>query len=341
FLLFCTLICTQAKNFDFELTKFECFDSIVKPGDLILIQANVALFGDTIPSSPCSFQLYLSTDTIVDDQDIKFCDGQSVLTGERACHWFRFYGGEKQQPFVDFFSVPVPYDLSGNDYYLIGFVDFQEKYAETNENNNIKYIPLTVSGTANNDFFIQSVSVHDVRLKPNQKFSFSFENCYAGDNEFEMKPILNFMYSRDTIWGNAEDDIQIYTDPWTGPTLSHSDSVELVNWNLDIKNGLQGDYYLLIKTDWDDRFKEVDETNNFTKIKIFIEEEVNDYWIESLSSDFTTLQPDQEIRLTCESRYQGNNAAVLEAPIHYYFSKDSILDATDYSLMGHGGFGHA
>ena len=55
FLLFCTLICTQAKNFDFELTKFECFDSIAKPGDLILVQANVALTGDSIPSSPCSF----------------------------------------------------------------------------------------------------------------------------------------------------------------------------------------------------------------------------------------------------------------------------------------------
>ena len=156
-----------------------------------------------------------------------------------------------------------------------------------------------------------------------------------------MKPILNFMYSRDTIWGNADDDIQVYTAPWTGPTLSHLNSVELVHWDLDIKSGLQGDYYLLIKTDWDDRFKEMEETNNIAKIKIFIEEEVNDYWIESLSSNYTTLQPDQEIRLTCESRYQGNNAAVLEAPIHYYFSKDSILDATDYTLMGHGGFGHA
>ena len=319
----------KAGSFDFEITKFECSASTIPTSNFICITAAQMLHGDSIPTDPCLLQFYLSTDTIVDDSDVEFCKDESGSFDVFACYWFEHAWEGALIQFKYDFELPTPSDLTIEDYYVIAVTDYNDQHAETNENNNIRFAPIKIKGSATNDIYISNVSVDNAILNPQQKFSFTFDIHYRGDSEVDLNPILNLMYSRDTIWGNDAEDILVYPNPWSGSTLSKSNPVDHVNWWINLKAGLRGDYYLLIKTDWNDRYKEDDETNNYAYIKIFVEEEVNDFWIKKVSCFEEELQPGQHSTVSTRARYNGNNHSEIETTIKQYLSKDTIWDQSD------------
>ncbi|UZR92287.1 leucine-rich repeat domain-containing protein [Chondrinema litorale] len=170
-------------------------ENIVEAGGSLNLTVNVAVKGSNT-SNATEFVFLLSTDTL---------PGGDILLGTENI--------EATEPDSDIplnISVTLPEDLEEGTYFIIYYVDAQQKVAETNELNNLKYIQITITNgeiiegppitimnviTPNADGFNDHLYIENIEYYPDNEVIFldrwgnEIHRAIGYNNDWE--PVIN------------------------------------------------------------------------------------------------------------------------------------------------------
>jgi hypothetical protein len=251
----------------------------------VKIDFAVANSGTTNVEGYLATMFYLSADNVIDNNDTKIfsidvslSDKADIASGSRS------------------FTIPA---ITPGNYFIIGQTDVPSKYIETNESNNIFFIPLTIDPSDIDLEVVLGVQQlipdpydyppYDTIKYPFAKWSLFQDismgggtstnigieiilknNGTTGFNDYSYALYL----SKDTILDASEEETSFYTDLSKSMTATGKDSVKVFLNNAPNPYQFynEGEYYIIVKLNPDHSMAETDYSNNIgvskNKIKI-------------------------------------------------------------------------
>ena len=167
--------------------------------------------------------------------------------------------------YTDSLGLAVNGDIAPGPYFLIGWVDYQDNYLETDENNNTKHVAVNIL-QAQIDLVADSavLDTTSVRAGENILLTGNITNNSTGDSPGGKFRIL---ISEDTIVDGSDEVLEDIFLPFLSPGTSYA-----INEFLDIDPFTPpGDHFILIDIDRDGDIPETDETNNVTSLALTVE----------------------------------------------------------------------
>jgi subtilase family serine protease len=193
-------------------------------------------------------KVYLSPDTLL--------NGNDILIGELRNSFFISSGGEANAQA----QVVIPQAVSGN-YYLLLATDNEFAIRESNENNNLRYLPVSITLSPWPDLEVNTVTVPILDTIGTQLIiDYSVKNTGAG--AIINRPFVDriFLSATNTLNNPNNQSLAVVNQYRTlnqGETYSNRTSVTLP------VNILPGQYYIVVATDADNEvFENTGETNN-------------------------------------------------------------------------------
>ncbi|HLP52988.1 MAG TPA: CARDB domain-containing protein [Chitinophagales bacterium] len=271
----------------------------------------VANFGNS-PVSAFRLGLYLSTDSVVDGNDVLISSSNVNGLGRMAHQTEGFPG----------VAFPV---VTPGSYYLIAFADDQSAIGETRENNNLWIWPANVAARFY-DVGWQSISLPDTSLVRGQSIVLSgvLKN-YGNSSTGSFANII--MLSTDTILD--ANDVQVSSASSTSIAVNGQ---HLYATTVNISPlTVPGNYYLICYADRSTQLAETNEVNNYAHIAITVVGAVHDLLIDSISVDTAIMAGRTFVPLQYWIKNAGNLYVGAEASV--FLSTDTILTiGTDIQL---------
>jgi uncharacterized repeat protein (TIGR01451 family) len=253
--------------------------------------------------------LYFSTDDTWDSSDV-------YLTN------YPVYQTPANTEYSPVLTITIP-EVTSGQYFLILKTDQGNSIYESNEDNNVIAVPVTVTSPGSDLVVISLDAPASTHTQEGVSISYTIKN--QGDLIAEGSWTDRLYLSKDETW-----------DEWDTflTQTAHADSVsaggEYTNtlwfW---VSPVTAGPYYLLMVTDSGNSLSESDETNNILVKPVTIT--VPDLIVTSLNVP-ESMSPNEEIDYTYTVKNQGDGAA--EGPWFdtLYLSTDSNWDAADTVL---------
>ncbi|MCU0431238.1 MAG: T9SS type A sorting domain-containing protein [Cytophagaceae bacterium] len=200
-------------------------------------------------------RMYLSSDPILQASDIllnDYINAPEILGGSS----YTFNNIE--------FSVPV--ETQPGNYYLLIVADAYYFNQETNENNNVNFLPITIITKPKSDWIVYSAQINTGNDLMNDTIQFQY-TCLNQGNQSSNGYTYAYVYlSQDTGTANLLEDLFLH---WEGSSTSAGNSISFTeNFTLASFGYDTGDYYLHIFVNPDKFEEEQDYTNNHLVIKI-------------------------------------------------------------------------
>ncbi|MCW3070371.1 MAG: hypothetical protein JWO44_261 [Bacteroidetes bacterium] len=220
-------------------------------------------------------------------------------------------------------TVAVPSSLAAGQYFLLAQADALSMFAEADESNNISYsafmlVPATMDLTFSNPDLSNYTPV------PGGSTQLDYRITDAGTIPFPYTASITngFYLSADTIFDAA--DLLLGGSTVTVSYSGHK--------TLNIPAGISpGSYYIILRADTLGAYWESDETNNLYFMPIDIFPNIPDLSAEGLYTANRSILPNYWLNISFVLKNRGYGDAGYSS-IHYYFSNDSILDASDTLL---------
>lgn len=206
--------------------------------------------GPTVTSGWYDY-IYLSQDSVIDNKAIylRSFERQGIL--------------KKDSSYTINDSVKIPHDVFGKYYLIIQSDKYNSVYEYTGESNNIKTAQVQVLVVAAPDLAVQSVSLPTAGFSGKKvKLQWTVKN--GGTSETFESGWYDRLYLSKTASLDEKTATVLSTVHHYGAVKA--DSNYTVSDSFAIPNGLSGDYYLFVKTDFDSRvFEYTYEDNNILK----------------------------------------------------------------------------
>ena len=230
-------------------------------------------------------------------------------------------------------SVTIPSGTAPNTYYILYYADHLFDVAESNENNNVEHIPISVNGGSSDgdDFYISNPEVNTTSIMPGETLNLECDQCYSG---------IHTSNELDNVWVgfylSLDPDYSHYFDTYLGKeysTIGNNDLCDPENQSGVIPLGTEpGTYYILFVADYEDEFDETDENNNVEAIQITVANPLPDLIIQNQNASPTTVEAGGTIDLSCIVKNIGDGSAGT-SNVGYYLSDNTIFSASD-DLLG-------
>jgi hypothetical protein len=249
-------ICVTHTPEDIYLTNVSVSDNTLNCGDNITIYATQNYSGFQLDEDLPNFDLdcYLSTNTTWDNSDELLTSDYSGL-------------GSNDSSNDEVTTGTILPNTPPGIYYVLFIADADSELSESNENNNLEYIQVTIS-CPSNDIYITNTSVSSTNLNCGESIVMSCTQNYAG-NQLDANltsTVLRYYLSTNTSFDNS--DILLGMD---SASLGSDDLSENENATEPIPLGItSGTYYILFIADPDDDISETNENNNLEYIQIQI-----------------------------------------------------------------------
>lgn len=294
----------------------------LEAGEAIRLDAN-HIYSGTNPNSPnVSLGYYLSTDCTFSVSEDIFLDSDGSSLNSTA-------PGDPE-----FENTAIPVNTPPGNYFILFVADRNNDVAESNENNNVACIPITVTGLEEIDLTNAFVNVS--ATQPGQEITVSATQTYFGSkNSWDIPYVhLGYYLSSDCVF--SSDDILLDNDVSTigvnSPTENENQDIILP---LDIP---LGNYYILFVADSNNDVEESDENDNTACIPITINTNgyIEDISVTEASTSKSYASPGDVFRIDCKHNYSGIYAdwQLPTYDIDYYLSSDCTLDENDLFLTG-------
>ena len=260
----------------------------VSAGDEITVSGTVTYVGNNEQQMWPDMGCYLSSDQILDSTDA-FIEDMGVHV-------------DKTEPTDNIDrDVEIPGRVSTGIHYLLCKLDFEDRYYETDETNNIGIIELNVK--LGNDFYLSNTTAPEWMLYRGERFEAWIEGHYRGNSDNSLFPYIEVFLSNDTLLSTDDTPILIYEESFS---LKATKLWEQEHLHLELpKDMLQGEYYLIFKIDHNNEYAETDETNNIVAVKIGVEVEIDANSDRFYPFDQKIWASDREVK-----DYFGENIAV-------------------------------
>lgn len=258
-------------------------------------------------------EIYLSSDETIDASDSLFA-GSSIRLVD--------IGEVESLPY----SILSDTRTAGN-YFVIGVNDLADSLNEESETNNIISTPVTYYDPLPIDFLVTCASQlpYAVRAGDNLKYGFEIENKGSGTRLGTLTTQV-FFSSDMTI---SEDD-SLFTTQVNDAIDPHS--ILGLSYTAAIPEGLSGGtYYLIVKTDSEELYDEIDEANNTFPIPI----DVLDAILPDYIIDILDVNPSNDIsantEFTMNLSITNNGGGVEEnVSIGVYLGKINSIESAQY-----------
>ncbi|MFK7797840.1 MAG: CARDB domain-containing protein [Aureispira sp.] len=265
-----------------------------------------------ITANPASTGYYLSTDTLLDNNDILV--GSSFMTAINS-----------NDTLLQTATITIPMNTIAGNYYLLYVADRLNVLIESNDTNNVVYLPLTVNASQADLLVKQAAAV------PTAVFSGAVVNVSSWvHNQGSMaiaNTALGYYLSSDTLYDNGD----VYLNASVVDTLQAGDSS---NHQLALTIPIAtttGNYYLLYYADHQVTRAESDKTNNIAYVSLNITEPQPDLRIPQANVSNSTITVGTSVTATAFLQNVGT-AAAGGSVVGYYLSTDNVYSANDVLL---------
>ncbi|MCL1475464.1 CARDB domain-containing protein [Argonema antarcticum] len=236
-------------------------------------------------------------------------------------------------------NVTLPNNTASGNRYLLFVSDAYKNQSETNEANNVRAVPITLSGPSADLIVSEALAPNIVTVGQTVPVSWKIHN--QGDAATNDAYWYDSIYiSDDTTLDSSDthvtDEYAPYHNSWSslGASSSYSNPVTR---DITIPSTKMGNRYLLFVADSQTDIDESKEANNVLAKPI--EVKAADLVVDNLTASQTAIAS-QTINVSWTVRNQGNAAT----PNYYwsdylYLSKDTILDTSEDTLITSEWFG--
>ncbi|WP_422665759.1 CARDB domain-containing protein (plasmid) [Anabaena sp. PCC 7938] len=216
---------------------------------------------------------------------------------------------------------------AGNRYLLV-VADAYNYQSETNENNNVKAIPLTIAGvtSANADLTVTAINA-PINVSTQQNITVA----WTGKNIGNLPTSASYWYDQVYISSDAIlDTSDTYLDETYGDRTLTPGQEYTQELNITIPQGRTGTQYLLVVADNYNYQEEINETNNVRALQIDVQ--TPDLQV-TASTTPTQAYAGAQIEVSWTVENQGNGSTVTQWYNSVYLSDDDTLStATDILL---------
>jgi subtilase family serine protease len=297
---------------DVDLTTV-MFDSTITVlrGDYFNANGYVSNIGSVFTSSSY-MGFYLSKDSRLDSSDT-FVQSQYIDY---------LYAGD-----LRYFYTSIPtYNFEPGMYYLIAKADYLNYVAESNEENNIAYVPVNIV-LPNVDLSITSLFTKDTILTSGNSFNVSYSITNSG-TYYANSSYTNFYLSKDSIVDEYDYLIGQSYEPYVSDGSTNFNSA-----NSYIPSSIaEGLYYLIARADDYEYVSESNEFNNDAFIQVKVKAPMYDIAISDLSKSSEMVTAGSSLNV----RYYESNLGDVTFPEYYtgfVLSSDTIYnDSIDINL---------
>jgi subtilase family serine protease len=300
-------------NSDIDLvsTSFSIDKDSIEQYGYLYIRNTVGNTGSE-PCGPSRSSYYISADTVLDyfDKEIDYIDITALNPGSNYSFNRNLYMG----------------NYAPGNYFLINKIDKEDKIAETNEDNNIQYLPFTIKGTAQKfvDLYFKRPPVMVDTFKMGE--SVNFKAAIQSNAPVSRHTYLGLYLSEDSIIDNKDQLIShFYVSQFNDSVLVNS------SFRISQANIQSGSYYIIFAIDRYAYITESNKANNVFAKKIV----VNDVDVDLITSNFSTghaeITAGNYLPFSATTSNLGT-AANIGFYNSLYFSKDSVFDIFDRRL---------
>lgn len=240
---------------DIYLSNMSLSTSSVSCGGTLTMSCTQHYSGNQLDANLPSFDLdyYLSTNTIFDASDVFLSGDISSLGSDDPYHNESDIG-------------TIPANTAPGSYYILFIGDADNELAESNENNNIGYLPLQVTCAAE-DIFLTNPSLATSNVSCGGTINVNCTQNYVGNQLDATLPSFRLEYalSANTTYESAIDQVLAYDVSGLGS----DDTSEPESASLTIPSSTtSGNYYILFIGDANNILTEQNEVNNIMALPI-------------------------------------------------------------------------
>ncbi|MBO2012402.1 CARDB domain-containing protein [Hymenobacter negativus] len=268
------------------------------------------LSGATASSSSVGF--YLSTDAVLDatDQLLGSAIGYALPVSQSSSRYA---------------NLTVPVGTAAGNYYVLFVADYQNQVSESNENNNVATVNLTVTPPSI-DLTIQQATVTPQNIAPGTPLSMS---CYIDNqgNAMANSSSVGFYFSTDATLDAAD---QLLTSQY-GAALYPNYTQSRYGTAAVPTGTAPGTYYILFVADYQNQVGETNETNNVSAVSFTVSPPGVDLVIQQEYLYPSSTVAGNSVQATCTIFNQGNMLAN-SSTVGFYLSTNQTFDAADVLL---------
>ena len=296
---------------DLEMrTVYADYDS-VSVGGRIYVYSYVYNIGN-LSTSGSRLAYYLSTDTIVSEEDILLSNTSLYVSA-----------GSYDYNSANL-NIPA---IETGQYYLIFFADYLEDVDELDEENNTNWLPLKVV-ESNIDLVISSASITATSVAAGNStyISYTIENTgYTTSNASQVGVYL----SLDSTFNQLDDAFLGYDNIYE----IYGNSYQNLSVSITVPSTIPyGTYRIILVADHDNVNFETNELNNTYLFDVIVTEPVWDLTVTNTYVNSDSYAPGDYLYINCEVVNIGNATTVNTSTLGYYLSTDNIFDPDDYLL---------
>ncbi len=231
-------------------------------------------------------------------------------------------------------NITIPSGTTSGDYYIIIYVDPTNHITESDENNNTRFIKITVH-KRQPDLIITSASAKPTTAQAGDKISVSctIKNQGDGKADFSWTQTDGLKYYLSDNSTYSSDDKLLKTVNLNDFAAQESRAVR--DESITIPSGTtSGDYYIIIYVDPTNHIQESKENNNTRYIKITVHQPLPDLAVQTadVGNGKREFWAGDAIDWNCSVKNIGDAKAKI-VPFKIYFSTDEKFDASDISLI--------
>jgi subtilase family serine protease len=255
---------------------------------------------------------YLSVDTLLDNTDVLV--GSSMMSSINS-----------NDTLLQTATIAIANNTLAGNYYVLYSADHLNTLGESNDTNNLAYLPLVITGSQSD------LVVKQATATPTAVFSGNVITVNSWVHNQGSMAIANtelgYYLSTDTLYDNGD----VYLGVSPVDTLQAGDSSgQQLALTIPIAT-TTGNYYLLYYADYQVTRAEADKTNNMAYVPLVVTEPHPDLRIQQATLATNTITVGASVNLTAFLNNAGT-AASGSSTVGYYLSTDNTYSVNDVLL---------
>ena len=233
--------------------------SSVNAGDNISLSCRQADQGTTPSLIDVYLGYYLSNDTVLSSNDYFF-----PITNEYSNL------GDGDVYDNESATVTIPSTTTAGQYYILWVADYDNQFVESDETNNVESEPIYINTaiSPDPDYYIFNESIDLTSVQAGSDVYVEYDQGHQGT--FTTSADVNVGYYLSDDQTKSSDD-HFFSSNIDFSSLTSSGDFDSENETLTIPAWTpQGQYYILIVSDYNNQFTESDETNNTAVLSLYV-----------------------------------------------------------------------